>query len=48
MVAEISQEVPEEEYEPTPWHFKLMLLGLVLYLAYRAFQLITWLIHHFL
>jgi hypothetical protein len=37
----------EEDYEPTPWHFKLMLLGLVLYLIYRAYQLVEWLIHRY-
>jgi len=35
-------EESEEEYAPTPWHFKLLLLALVLYLAYRLIQLIVW------
>ena len=26
-----------------PWHFKLLLLGLVIYLSYRLYQLIAWL-----
>jgi hypothetical protein len=35
----------EEEYTPTPWHFKLLLIALVLYLTYRLVQLILWLAH---
>ena len=34
--------------EPTPaipWHLKLFGLALVLYLSFRAFQLIDWLLH---
>jgi hypothetical protein len=34
----------DEEYEPTPWHFKLLVLGLVLYLVYRGVQLVMWLV----
>ena len=44
--AEASTE-SEEEYESTPWHFKLLLLGLVLYLGYRFVQLIMWLVERF-
>ncbi len=33
---------PEEDYEPTPWHFKLLLIAFVLYLLYRLIQLIIW------
>jgi uracil-DNA glycosylase len=29
-----------------PWHFKLMLVALVIYLGYRAFQGVEWLIGH--
>jgi hypothetical protein len=29
-----------------PWHFKLMLLALALYLGWRAWQGIDWLIAH--
>lgn len=32
----------EEEFETTPWHFKLLLLGLVLYLLYRGYQVVEW------
>ena len=30
-----------------PWHFKLMLLALTLYLGWRAWQGIDWLVHRF-
>jgi hypothetical protein len=30
----------------TPWHFKLLLVALVIYLGYRAFQGIAWLVAH--
>jgi hypothetical protein len=29
-----------------PWHFKLLVLALVVYLGWRAFQGVAWLIHH--
>ena len=29
-----------------PWHFKLMLLALALYLGWRAWQGIDWLLQH--
>jgi hypothetical protein len=32
---------------PTPWHFKLLLVALVLYLGFRAWQGIEWLVHRF-
>jgi hypothetical protein len=35
----------EDDYEPTPWHFKLLLIGLILYLLYRGYQLLEWLVH---
>jgi hypothetical protein len=28
-----------------PWHFKVMLIGLVVYLGYRAYQGVEWLAH---
>jgi hypothetical protein len=31
---------------PTPWHFKLLLVALVLYLGFRAWQGVDWLVHH--
>ncbi|HEX2849267.1 MAG TPA: hypothetical protein VHN98_01885 [Acidimicrobiales bacterium] len=30
----------------TPWHFKLLLAGLTLYLGWRAVQGVEWLLHH--
>jgi hypothetical protein len=39
----------EEEDAATrrpPWHFKVMLGATVIYLGYRSYQGITWLIHH--
>jgi hypothetical protein len=29
-----------------PWHFKMLLGGLVIYLGYRAYQGVEWLAHH--
>jgi hypothetical protein len=29
-----------------PWHFKVIAVGSVVYLGYRLFQGITWLVHH--
>jgi hypothetical protein len=29
-----------------PWHFKLMLLALALYLGWRAWQGIVWVVQH--
>ena len=29
-----------------PWHFKLLLAAFVVYLGYRAWQGIEWLVHH--
>ena len=29
-----------------PWHFKVLLVGLVVYLGYRAIQGVEWLAHH--
>jgi len=34
----------EEPLDPVPWHFKLLLGAVALYLGYRAFQGIEWLI----
>jgi uncharacterized paraquat-inducible protein A len=37
---------PLEERRPVPWHFKLLLAATVIYLGYRTFQGIVWLVHH--
>jgi hypothetical protein len=29
-----------------PWHFKAMLGGIVVYLGYRAYQGVEWVMHH--
>ena len=34
------------ERQTAPWHFKLLLVALVLYLGYRAYQGVFWLAHH--
>jgi hypothetical protein len=35
--------VDDEELDPIPWHFKLLLGAFAVYLGYRAFQGIEWL-----
>jgi hypothetical protein len=36
-----------ERAEPgTPWHFKLLLAAVVLYLGYRAWQGVVWVVQH--
>jgi hypothetical protein len=37
---------PREEALRAPWHFKLLLVALVLYLGYRLYQGVAWLAHH--
>jgi uncharacterized paraquat-inducible protein A len=34
------------ERRPVPWTFKVMLVATVIYLGYRAYQGIGWLVHH--
>jgi uncharacterized paraquat-inducible protein A len=36
----------EQERRPVPWYFKFMLVASVIYLGYRTFQGITWVVHH--
>jgi hypothetical protein len=38
----------EEEEVPVkpPWHFKVLVVGTVVYLGYRLYQGVGWLIHH--
>jgi hypothetical protein len=39
---------PKTREEVTvPWHLKLLLVALAIYLLYRAWQGIAWLTHHF-
>jgi hypothetical protein len=39
-------DVTTEERPTAPWHFKLLMVALVIYLAYRAVQGVEWVIHH--
>jgi hypothetical protein len=41
-----SCDAPLEERRPVPWHFKFLLWATVIYLGYRSYQGIAWLIHH--
>ena len=34
----------DEPLEPVPWHLKLLLAAVAVYLGYRAFQGIEWLV----
>lgn len=36
----------EQERRPVPWYFKFMLVASVVYLGYRAYQGVTWVVHH--
>jgi hypothetical protein len=43
------EDFEEEDEEPprrAPWHFKILLVGSTIYLGYRTYQGITWLVHH--
>jgi hypothetical protein len=35
----------DEPLDPLPWHFKLLVGAITVYLGYRAFQGIEWLVH---
>ena len=41
-----SCDEPLEERRHVPWHFKLLLGATVVYLGYRTYQGIGWLVHH--
>jgi hypothetical protein len=34
------------QHRKSPWYFKFMLIASVIYLSYRAFQGVTWMVHH--
>jgi uncharacterized paraquat-inducible protein A len=36
----------EDERQPIPWYWKLMGVATVVYLGWRAYQGIGWLVHH--
>lgn len=38
--------VLRQEGRPVPWHFKLMIVATVVYLGWRAYQGVGWLVHH--
>jgi len=35
-----------EDRPHAPWHFTLLLIALIIYLSYRAYQGVYWLSHH--
>jgi hypothetical protein len=41
-----SCDEPLEERRHVPWHFKFLLAATVIYLGYRTYQGIGWLVHH--
>ena len=41
-----ASDVSADEGPTAPWHFKLLMAALVIYLGYRAFQGVEWVIHH--
>ena len=44
-VGEIEERAAEElDDESTPWHFKLLVGALVIYLGFRVVQMIGWLV----
>jgi hypothetical protein len=43
---EANKSETEEEHTKAPWHFKLLVGGTAIYLAWRLYQGVGWLIHH--
>lgn len=39
-------DAEDEPLDPLPWHFKLLVAAITVYLGYRAFQGIEWLVRH--
>jgi hypothetical protein len=39
-------DAPLTERRPVPWHFKFLLAATVIYLGWRTYQGVGWLIHH--
>jgi leucyl-tRNA synthetase len=39
-------DTPLEAERHIPWHFRLLAFATVVYLGYRAYQGIAWLVHH--
>jgi len=46
VVAPAEEAAEEEVHVKAPWHFKVLVVGTVVYLGYRLYQGIGWLIHH--
>jgi hypothetical protein len=44
--ASVVDDEHEDKLDPLPWHFKLLVGAVALYLGYRAFQGIEWLVHN--
>lgn len=46
--ADGSEDEAGEERVPVkaPWHFKVLVVGTAVYLAYRIYQGVGWLVHH--
>ena len=38
-------ELIEEEREPVPWRWRFFIVISIIYLGWRAYQLISWIIH---
>jgi hypothetical protein len=43
---DLDEEDDEAPPRRAPWHFKILLVGSTIYLGYRTYQGITWLVHH--
>jgi len=44
---EVEESAGEQDaHVKAPWHFKVLVVGTVVYLGYRLYQGIGWLIHH--
>jgi len=41
-----SCDEPLADRRPVPWHFKFLLAATVIYLGWRTYQGIGWLVHH--
>jgi len=41
-----SCDEPLEQRRPVPWHFKFLIAATVIYLGWRTYQGIGWLVHH--
>jgi hypothetical protein len=49
-VEDVSEGKPEKlnkfRDEPTPWHFKVLLVAVAIYLSWRFVQMGSWVAHH--